>query len=934
MPSLSLFSSTNRLIDLQTPPCGGLLVAEKVIGTETLGRMFEYEIFALSENTNLIDFEKLLGKHVTLTFEVGDGSHRYVDGRVAQVGLVGMVDNLVRYRLVARPWTWMLTRTADCKIFQEMDIKAILEEVFADQPDADYDVTSLTGKYQKRDYCVQYRETDFNFVSRLMEEEGIYYYFRHEKGKHTLVLCDAVGAHKSIGVLPFLPSGKSPIKGLDYVREWSVSQEIKTGVTALRDYNFETPNVDLLVKLALAPSYAESEHEVFDYPGEYCTLAQGDGVVKKRLEEFQVSNEVIVGSGDTRKMSCGSTFNLSGFMLDVHNREYLVVSTRIEANNNPFETGSSNAATYRCQFELISADVQYRTPRTTPVPVVKGLQTAEVVGPAGEEIFVDKYGRVKVQFHWDRYGQKDEKSSCWVRVSQIWAGKNYGWMSIPRIGQEVVVDFLEGNPDAPLITGRVYNAEQMPPWALPANKTQSGLLTRSSAGGSPENANHLKFEDKKGDELIDIHAEKNMSTHVENDDSTFVGHDQSLVVKRDQSIIIQRDSTEVVTRDRSVQVKNNESHVVSVDQKLNVVGNQNIKIDANHNTTVGGTFERTVTGNVTTITDASRKDVVKGNDDHKVNGNLTTSADGTVTLSSGVAIVLAAPHIEEHVSGANSKIIGVPSGPLKMMAAKIQSISGGDIDLLATGNINMVSMESNTTVLGGNSSGYIGMASETMVGLARSTSLSLGIESVVGAALTNKLAVEMENVLAAKITTAAGPDVEMRTMKTISPGGGGGGAGAFTPGQMAAAVLGTVAGVVIGAKSFAAGFGEMSDQYAAAQQQLQDAARDAEAAGFPGLATRLSRLAGSGKFTAAWVGGGVGTGVNAVANATAIAATGGLASIPLAVPSAPAPPETTYEQRRDADAGDSIGPEPHPTGPHTHGSGGTGGGNPGGGTPV
>lgn len=649
MPSLSAVSSTNRLVDLITPSCGGLLVAEKVRGVETLGRLFEYEIFALSEDTNVIDFDKLLGKHITLAFELGDGSRRYVDGRVAQVGLIGMVDNLVRYRIVARPWTWMLTRTADCKIFQNKDVKAILEEVFADQPDADFEL-NLTGSYTVREYCVQYRETDFNFISRLMEEEGIYTFFRHEKGKHILVVCDAVGAHQSIGDLPFLATGKNPTQGIDYVREWSVTREIQPGMTSLQDYNFEKPSVDLRVKLEKPREHGESEHEVFDYPGEYAALSEGDVLVKHRLEELQAAHEVIIGSGEVRELTCGCLFTLKGFGRSDQNRAYLTVATRIDVDNNPFESNSRSTAKYRCGFELVPSDVPYRTPRSTPRPVVKGPQTAVVVGPAGEEIFVDKYGRVKVQFHWDRLGKNDDTSSCFIRVSQVWAGKNFGWMTIPRIGQEVIVDFLEGDADRPIITGRVYNAEQMPPFELPANKTQSGLRTRSSLKGEPTNENVFRFEDKKGSEQVFLHAEKNNDIEVEADETHWVGHDRKKTIDNDENVEVKNNRTEKVGVDETITIGSNRTEEVGANEKITIKGNrtvavtgdEDLKVTGSQKEDITGSRELKVTGSEKIQVMSSHDETILGSAKQTITGSLTQTVTGGITITTPAAMKVTA----------------------------------------------------------------------------------------------------------------------------------------------------------------------------------------------------------------------------------------------------------------------------------------------------
>ncbi|MGQ0697763.1 MAG: type VI secretion system Vgr family protein [Panacagrimonas sp.] len=639
MAELTGDSSKNRWIDLDTPLPKGTLVVEKVTGVETLGRLFEYELFALGEKSD-IKFDDLLGLHATLGLELPDGKRRLIDGRIAQIGLVGTAGRLFRYRLMLRPWLWMLTRTADSRIFQEKTVKEIIEDVFADQADATFEFR-LSGSYIKREYCVQYRETDFNFVSRLMEEEGMYYFFEHKKGKHTLVICDAASAHASVGKIAFLPSDRQAREGQQYVSDWSVTREIQPGATALRDYDFEKPSVDLLAKRSQDRPHSEAAHEVFDYPGGYILPAAGTQIARTRLEELQAAHEVIEGRGNARIIASGGLFTLADFARADQNREYLVVSAHIEASNNLVESGGGGASSFDCRFELIPGKEPYRAPRNTRRPIVQGPQTAVVVGPAGEEIFVDKYGRVKVQFHWDRLGKNDDKSSCWVRVSQIWAGKNFGWVTLPRIKQEVIVDFLEGDPDRPIITGRVYNAEQMPPWALPANKTQSGILTRSSMGGAPANANEFRFEDKKGAEQVFLHAEKNQDIEVENDETHWVGHDRKKTIDHDENVEVKNNRTEKVGVDEKITIGKNRTENVGVNEEITIGANRTEKVGANEDITVGANRTEKVGANES-VTIAANRDLtaggsetltIGGSQSETIGGSLTQTVAGGITVT-------------------------------------------------------------------------------------------------------------------------------------------------------------------------------------------------------------------------------------------------------------------------------------------------------------
>jgi type VI secretion system secreted protein VgrG len=440
----------------------------------------------------------------------------------------------------------------------------------------------LTGTYEPWTYCVQYRETDFNFVSRLMEQEGIYYYFKHSEGKHTLVLSDSYSAHSSFqnyAQIPYISQERPMRIEQEYINDWLFTREIQPGAYVIDDYDFERPSVELQQKKKLKRNYAQAEHEYFDYPGEYVSASEGEHYVQTRLEELQAQHELANGGTNARGMAVGYLFKLTGQPRDDQNREYLIISANYNLATDEYESTPGEGASYSCRFTALHSKEPFRSSRITPKPIVQGPQTAVVVGPSGDEIYTDKYGRVKAQFHWDRYGKKDENSSCWIRVSHPWAGKNWGMVAIPRIGQEVIVDFLEGDPDQPIITGRVYNAEQMPPYELPANMTQTGILSRSSKGGSGANANELRFEDKKGSELVYLHAEKDQDISVENDESHTVGHDRTKTIDNDETSLIKHDRTETVG--------NNETITIGVNRTENVGSNETITIGSNRTISVG-----------------------------------------------------------------------------------------------------------------------------------------------------------------------------------------------------------------------------------------------------------------------------------------------------------------------------------------------------------
>ena len=521
-------SQKNRSIQLATPLGEDVLLFYRMRGTEKLGELFEYEIDMLSENA-AIDQDKMLGENVTVGIKLPEGGWRYLNGYVARFGQYELINGFAAYRATLRPWLWFLTRAANCRIFQNLNVPAIVKQVFSDQGFNDIK-EKLIGRYAEREYCVQYRETDFNFVSRLMEEEGIYFYFTHENGKHHLVLADSPSAHDKFPgyeQIPYHPEqGGIDKSRADHIHEWTFAREVQPGVHVLTDYDFKKSKADLLVKSSIKMPHAHAGYERFDYPGHFVEIGNGEHLVRSRMEERRARFEGFEGDCNARGLGAGYLFKLTGHPNDNQNRDYLVTSANYQLKLDSYIASANPVGEdemFKCSFTAIEFAQTYHPPRKTPKAQMLGAQTAVVVGPSGEEIHTDQYGRVKVQFHWDRYGKKDENSSCWIRVSQPWAGKHWGIVFLPRIGQEVVIDFLEGDPDQPIITGSVYNSSQMPPYALPDNKTQSGIKSRSSKGGGPDNFNEIRFEDKKGHEEILIHAERTLTTVVEASESRSVG---------------------------------------------------------------------------------------------------------------------------------------------------------------------------------------------------------------------------------------------------------------------------------------------------------------------------------------------------------------------------------------------------------------------------
>jgi len=605
----------------------------------------EIELDLLSDKPD-VAAEALLGKPVDVSVLLRDSAEgigstgkrhfcgivsRFGQGRPAASSAAG--SRLYAYTASVRPWLWLLTRTSDCRIFQDLTVPQIVEQVFADFPAANFKF-KLLRSYRTRVYCVQYRESDFNFVARLLEEEGIWWFFEHSAGVHQLVLVDDVASSCAVPgceVLPFLAGLGPGTPDTPHVDSWSFSREVQTGKTVLQSYDFERPSTSLLAEAALVREHGEAAYEQFDYEGESYLKPDGPQRVQNRIDELQSHHERLAGSTNAQTLAAGYTFELERHPREDQNAKYLCLQTRVSAQATAYESGEGGGEHWSCAFTAMPAGHAYRAARRTPKPFVQGPQTAVVVGPAGEEIFTDKYGRVKVQFHWDRYGQKNEKSSCWVRVSSPWAGKSFGFVQLPRIGQEVIVDFLEGDPDQPIITGRVYNAEQMPPWELPANATQSGLLTRSSKTGVYSNANAIRFEDKKGAEQLWLHAEKNQDIEVENDETHWVGHDRTKTVDHDETVHVKHDRTETVD--------NNEKITIGVDRTENVGSNETITIGANRTEKVGANEDITIAANRTEKVGASENVTITANQSLTVGSaqSITVGSSRTDTVGGSVA---------------------------------------------------------------------------------------------------------------------------------------------------------------------------------------------------------------------------------------------------------------------------------------------------------
>jgi type VI secretion system secreted protein VgrG len=539
---MAKFSQANRPMRVDTALGEDVLLLEGFAGDEAVSSPFGYTVDLLSENAELAAAD-VLRTPMTVTIKTLDGNgQRYINGVVRSFAQLDQSEGLTYYRAEIVPWLWFLSLSTDCRIFQNLTVPDIVTQVFKEQGYSDWQV-KLVKPHPKRVFCVQYRESHFNFVSRLLEEEGIFYFFEHSKGKHILTLADDNGALKPCPVQSKarMAIDTGPWQTEDVVTSWEHEDVVHTGKVTLRDYDFEQPSLQLEASVA-----GKQPEEHYAYPGRYTVLDDGDRVARLQLEGEEARQHTARGASTCRTFQSGYRFDLKDHYRKDVNQAYLLLEVRHSARAGDYRSWESAPFDYRNTFVAVPYAVPYRPLRlTTHKPRIWGTQTAIVVGKAGEEIWTDKQGRVKVQFYWDRLGKKDENSSCWIRVSQPWAGKGWGGLAIPRIGQEVVVEFLEGDPDQPIITGRVYNAEQTPPYEPGKGGVVSGLRSNTHKG---RGYNEMSMDDTAGKEKITIHAQYDMGTTVEHDDT-------QRVVTGDRTITIEAGThTETIKGDTTINV--------------------------------------------------------------------------------------------------------------------------------------------------------------------------------------------------------------------------------------------------------------------------------------------------------------------------------------------------------------------------------------------
>lgn len=704
-----------RPMGMQTPLGDDATLLTAVAGVEELSTPFWYDLEFQAED-DAIDPAAVVGFPVTVRIEASKDETRYFNGVVNELTHVGWADRYTTYRARIVPWLWFLSQTADCRIFQEKSVKEIVEQIFGDLGFKDFQM-KLSGSYPKREYCVQYRESDLNFVSRLLEEEGIFYFFKHENGKHTLVLADAPSAYFEIGDSDAAypdPSHQHGRKNL--VTQWRRSYRFRTGKYTHTDYNFKEPSTNLRREQTASrlPFAQAKSFEVYDYHGRHEDPGRGSALAKIRMEQIEAQHDVSEGESTCGTFTPGARFTFSDHRSASEvGKSYALTRVEIEARLEGYVTGMASGFVFQNRFECVPADAPFRPESRAKKPVVKGPQTAVIVGPASERkkdgIHVDEYSRVKAQFHWDREHDRDDEKCCWMRVSQAHAGKGWGYIDIPRVGEEVIVDFIEGDPDRPIITGRVYNGDVTPPFALTEgenakNKTRRGNTTKTYGAGG---FNEMSMDDTPGEEQIRIHGQYNMDTVVENDETHTIHNNRTKQVDVDESTTIGNDRTEkvgndetmTVVNDQSEEIGNNRTTTVVVDDSLTIGNNRTLTVSnnrdaligSNDSTTVGASKTLSVGANHSTNVAASQANVVGGSQTNAVGASLNESVGSnrsasvgmvdnqsaglmtnisaglTMTLSAGVTLTLAGPGGSItigpsgiHIKGSMVKIDGNP----------------------------------------------------------------------------------------------------------------------------------------------------------------------------------------------------------------------------------------------------------------------------------
>lgn len=640
------------------------LLFRRMQGTEELGRMWEYRVELLrSQKLVPLEVDSILGSKVAVALLLDGGEERFFNGWVTAVESGGAVGRFDIYRVEMRPWLWYLTLTQDCKIFQNQTTQEILQAVFDKYSNASVEF-NIQGQTRTRPYCVQYRETDFNFVSRLMEEEGLFYYFKHEETRHTMVICNQLSSLTACASSPLVwgPDADTGPYDENNILQWRRVQQERSTKFTHTDFDYLEPSTSLQKTAQWTPSVSGAtgleiyDHRVdFAFPAEGTNATEGQDRADKEVKRFEGGHIVARAASPCRAVGAGMTFEFTGHE---DAAEYAVTACSFEFDPGDLEaTSDVRGAPFTARLTLVKKSGVWLPEAVTPKPVMRGPQTAWVVGPSGEEIYTDEYGRVKVQFHWDRVGTKDENSSCFVRVATPWASKQFGMITLPRIGDEVVVEFLEGNPDRPLITGSVYNAENMPPYELPAQKTVSGIRSRSSKEGATTNFNELRFDDNKGSEYVWMQAERDFHRLVKNDHTDEIRHDSKTDIANNEATHIGNDKQLIVGNNMSVQI--------GADATLSIAGNTAVAM--------AGTLTHDI-GDTATVKIAQATELaIGGACDLDVAQQLNITAGSALHLVAGSTLIIDAGASICIKAGGSSIVLGADGVSITGTLVKINS---------------------------------------------------------------------------------------------------------------------------------------------------------------------------------------------------------------------------------------------------------------------
>ncbi|MGF7005333.1 type VI secretion system tip protein TssI/VgrG [Aminobacter sp. BE322] len=691
--------ANDRATVVRTPLGADTLTFTHLTGRDEVSRCFGYTVGFVSPDPDIDPLEMLGG---AVSVEGESDPKRWFSGLVSEFRLTRIEDRLAYYEAMVRPWLWFLGNTTDCRIFQNMTAIEIVEKIFSKYGAAKFE-KRLQGSYPSREYCVQYDESDLDFVQRLLEHEGVMYFFEHGDGEHKLILADAMSKLKpSPGYekVPYHFEGEVTRRDVEYITEWVPGSSVRPGAYAHTDYDFQKPGADLMAKSEQAFGHKLASGEHYRQPGAHLDVGRGDAIALLRREELQAVHQRIAAAGTVRGLLSGCTFKLENFPRDDQNQEYLVLSADYRLFDPNYRAGiDTEGENFTVVLGVAPTSLPYRPPRITPRPIMRGPQTATVVGPSGEEIFTDKYARVKVQFHWDREGKKDQNSSCFVRVSQTWAGSGYGFIQIPRIGQEVIVDFIEGDPDWPIITGRVYNAAQMPPYGLPGNATQSGWKSDSSKGGG--GYNELMFEDKAGSELVNFQAQKDHKLLIKHDRTKLVQHDQSDRIDHDAKHSVGHNLDEDVGNNKTVKVGvdqktdigSNDTETVGKNRSLTVGSNETISIGSNSTETIGANHAQTVAIAQAITVGAARVDTVGATETRSVGAAQTNTIGATRSVSVGSG--------QSHQIGASDKWTVAASQDVTIGADQNFTVGGGHSSQVGKARLARIAADEGIEVGGG-----------------------------------------------------------------------------------------------------------------------------------------------------------------------------------------------------------------------------------------